>query len=290
MKRRHKLRQSALASSIGFWGSSLAGGFFVVLSAVLLVFSLAQSSFTTNIRITMQDIFAPVVERVYAPIHFTANFIRDVSGLASLQEQNTLLRAENEKLREWYHRAMVLDHENKSLRDLLNMETAQAPAALSTKVIADTGSPYVKSLLIDSGRNDGVISSLAVMASDGLVGRTIDVGEKTARVLLLNDISSRIPVMVEGSGEHAILSGSNDDMPYLKHLPFEHQITQGARVVTSGQGGVFPSGLPVGRVVYGETGSDGKSRLSVSLYADTASLMYVRVLQGPDSVYIRQAP
>jgi rod shape-determining protein MreC len=109
-----------------------------------------------------------------------------------------------------------------------------------------------------------------------MLGRVIEVGEKAARVLLLTDINSRVPVLIEGSNQKAILSGNNGDYLSLKHLPADSSLSEGGRIVTSGDGGIFPAGLPIGRVALNDNG-----KFIVKPYADLSRVSYVRIIKVP---------
>ena len=109
----------------------------------------------------------------------------------------------------------------------------------------------------------------------GLVGRISGVGQETSRVLLLTDTSSRIPVTIQGSGQSAVLSGDNTLNPPIEFLENPDLVRPGDRVVTSGDGGVFPADLLVGQVALGTD-----RRLRVRLAADYERLEFLRVLRS----------
>ena len=92
------------------------------------------------------------------------------------------------------------------------------------------------------------------MTGDGLVGRVAELGDHAARILLLTDLNSRVPVVIEETRERAILSGDNTERPALAYLPPDARVSSGQRVVTSGSGGVLPAGLPIGTVTVGRDG------------------------------------
>ena len=113
----------------------------------------------------------------------------------------------------------------------------------------------------------------SVLTGDGLIGRLIETGENTSRILLVTDINSRVPIIIEGTTLHAIMRGVNTDTPELIFFPRESEIAEGARVIPSGHGGIYPPRLPVGRI---ET--DGEGRKLVRLFADSDRLQFVRIL------------
>ena len=115
-------------------------------------------------------------------------------------------------------------------------------------MVADAGGPFVHTVLINVGAEQGVAKGMAAVNERGLIGRVIEVGRRSARVMLLTDFNSRIPVMVEPSRDQAILAGNNSRQPDLIFLPLNPRLSLGDAVVTSGRGGVLPPGLAVGIV------------------------------------------
>ncbi|MCB1538963.1 MAG: rod shape-determining protein MreC [Rhodospirillales bacterium] len=222
---------------------------------------------------TVFDVAAPAIEFAQKPIEGIRARLDTVAEWTQMSKDNAALRAENEKLKAWYQAALMLQSENKALRDLLNVDRQQAQSFITTRIIADGSSTYAKSLVIEGGRDVGVFKGQGVVSHEGLLGRVIETGSRTARVLLLQDINSRIPVLVEGANERAILAGTNGDMPTLDHLATGSQIRAGERVVTSGLGGLFPYGIPVG-----ETVANGDGGVGVRLYAAPERSQHVQVV------------
>ena len=132
-----------------------------------------------------------------------------------------------------------------------------------------------RDLLLAMGLRDGILDGWATMDGLGLVGRISGVGETTSRVMLLTDPSSRLPVTIQPSGQRALLTGDNTALPYLDFMESPEDVRPGDRVVTSGDGGLFPPGLLVGQAVQA---SD--RRMRVRLAADYGRLEFLRVLRS----------
>lgn len=219
------------------------------------------------------DMAAPVLELARKPVDIFNDRLGVVVDMAAAHNTNEELRAENEKLKEWYQAALMLESENRALRDLLNVDNDNAKKFITTRIIADGSSSYAKSLVIDGGKESGVIKGQGVVSHEGLIGRVIESGARTSRVLLLQDINSRIPVLVEGNGTRAILAGTNDATPSLDHLARDHKVNPGQRVITSGLGGLFPYGIPVGETILGDDGE-----VLVQLYAAPERSQHIQVV------------
>lgn len=265
----------------------LAGGgftslIFVVAAVATLFFSAINPQGVSTLRSGVADALGPALGAISRPLQSAALFVRDVSGLSELQAQNARLEQENVRLREWYQTALQLEAENKSLRDLLHVKIEPENRFITARILADAGSNFVKSLLVEAGTTDGVQKGHAVISGEGLIGRVIESGRGVSRVLLVTDINSRVPVLVEDSSQHAILAGQNTINPVLLHLPPGSSIKNGARIITSGYGGIFPHGLPVGRVSVGEDGV-----YKVQLFANFDRLVHVRIVDRNEDPNLR---
>ncbi len=247
----------------------------LAVSLIFIVFSSIQSGGLSGFRMQVTDSISPIITTFTGPFYAAVDFVGNVSGMAELRAENAKLQAENTRLREWYQAALVMQSENQSLKELLNLKVEPHHEYISTRIIADSGNAYVKSVLTEAGHENGVEKSQAVISGDGLIGRVVEVGNNASRVLLLTDFNSRVPVMIEGSRQRAILAGNNTDYPVLKHLPPDTAVEKGMRIITSGHGGIFPPGLAVGIVQQGK-GNEYK----VQLHADINRITHVRVLNA----------
>lgn len=250
-------------------------GFLLLVAATFGVMLLgkADTLLVERLRIGVADSLAPVLETVSEPVQAFDRAVVEFRELAELRQINADLRAENERLLAWHHRARQLEAENAGLRDILNVAPEPGTRFVTARVIGDTGSAFVRSVLVAAGADDGIVKGNAALAGEGLAGRVADVGDRVARVLLVTDLNSRIPIAVGPGGERGVLAGDNSAEPRLLYLPPGHEVKPGDRVVTSGHGGVFPQGLPVGLV-----SSVGEQGIRVRPYVDWRSLDYLRLV------------
>ena len=226
-------------------------------------------------RAEIIDIVVPSFDWAMAPVKAGTRILSDFQGYARLYEQNQELRRELQTMKAWKEAALQLEQENARLLDLNNVRLDPKFTHVTGVVLADSGSPFRQSVLLNVGRRDGVLDGWATMDGIGLVGRISGVGRTTARVLLLTDASSRVPVTIQPSGERAMVAGDNTARPPLDFLDNRDQVRPGDRVVTSGDGSVLPAGLLVGEVAEGPDG-----RLRVRLSADYERLEFLRVLRS----------
>lgn len=254
----------------GFRGTSIL---FVTTGILLFGISSLNPATLQDVRIAATDALAPAIAAVNKPAQIAADYVSAVSGIGTLHEEVERLRQENIRLREWHNAAMSLQAENVRLADLLKLKLPEPTGYISARVISDAGNTFAQSVLVLAGEADGVVKGQAVLSGDGLVGRVIEVGNKASRILLLTDINSRVPVVIEGVETRAILAGQNHPYPRMDHLPPDHKVQTGQRVVTSGHGGLFMPGMPVGLTYVDEQG-----QVFVQLFAGMDRLNYVRIV------------
>ena len=162
--------------------------------------------------------------------------------------------------------------ENKRLKKLIDEKNLYSNEFLLSKVLLDQQSPYLKSIIINKGFKHGIKLGVAVKERSYFVGKIINVNYLTSRILLANDLNSKIPIIVEPSGANAILSGkNNNNYAGLEYLPKLKKIKEGDVVYTSGIDGVIPQAIPVGRVI------EKDENLFVEFFVDFNQLKYVSV-------------
>lgn len=247
----------------------------VLAAAALLVVSKADLRVARFLESRAGDLAAPALALLHEPLHALRQGADRLGELLAVQEENARLREENRRLLAWEGEALRLRVQNEALRELLEMPRVEdAPVRTAARILADSGGSFVQSRLIDAGSARGVAPGMAVMGPRGLVGRVVEAGERSARVLLLTDLNSRIPVLMERTRDQAILEGDNSGLPRLRFLPVAPGLAPGDRVLTSGVGGILPPGLLIGEIA-----SIGEQEVLVRPYVDWRRLDHVAVLQ-----------
>lgn len=193
------------------------------------------------------DVLTPVMEVVVAPLDMVRNSGKSIQSYLFVHSKNTQLEKENKKLRIQVVNLYQAQQENKKLKELLHFVKDIKYEYISAKVVGNASGPFARSALINIGEDDAAMKGQAVIMDGGLVGRIIEVGSHSSRVLLLTDINSKISVMSLHSRERSILSGNNTENPKLIYLPKESKIADGEVIVTSGDGNLLPGGLMVGK-------------------------------------------
>jgi rod shape-determining protein MreC len=222
----------------------------VVAAFALLLLGKADALLAERARMALADALAPIYAVLSAPLGRAHAVVSEFAELTTVRSENVRLRDENERLRRWQSVALALDSENQRLRANLHWIPDPAPAFVTARVVADAGGVYARAVLLALGPNHGISKGQIALDERGLVGRVTEVGARTARVLLLTDLNSRIPVILETSRTRAILVGTNGARPRLTYWSEGVVPAEGERVVTSAEAGAFPANLPVGTVHY----------------------------------------
>jgi len=246
------------------------------IAIALLVIGKSGNPMAERVRAAMVDVFAPVIDVLSRPIDAVHAVIDEGRNLVFLYGENRRLREENARLLRWQETAHRLAAENRRFRGLLALRIETGTPVTTARVIGDSGGAFVRALLLNAGARDGVRVGQALVNAYGLVGHVVAVGRHAARALLPTDLNSRIPVTIGSAGgspgHHAIMTGDNSALPRLEFLDMGVTARAGDRVVTSGDGGILPPGLPVGQVV------EDDERLRIRLFAALDQLDFVRVL------------
>ncbi|MCK4944701.1 MAG: rod shape-determining protein MreC [Alphaproteobacteria bacterium] len=247
----------------------------VLLAVTLMVLHRADTLPVERLRMVVTDAAAPVLANVSAPFSAFVDSLEGVTTIRDLKAENIRLMEENVRLQQWYESALKLKAENQSFRELLNVKADPTLMFVTSRVVSDAGGVFVKSVLLPVGVQDKVRKGNAVMSGHGLIGRVTEAGQNSSRVLLVTDLNSRIPVIVQNTRIKAILAGKNQNLMKLERLPPDSGMTIGTRIITSGDGGQLLPDLPIGTIV--SIGSDG---VWVKPLSDIDRLTYVQIVDA----------
>ncbi len=241
-------------------------------SVGLMVLGKFDNVLMEAVRVRVVDAFVPIMNTLAQPAAVIARTVETGNQLWAVHEINQQLREENERLRLWKKVALQLDAENQSLRALMSYSGPSPTYFITAKIVGESTSIFVRSVIIDRGAGDGVEKGQLALLGEAVVGRVIAVGRRSARVLLITDLNARLPVVLHSTRDKAILAGTNGRYPRLLYLGDDVVPTDGDLVVTSGTGGAAPDGLPVGTIV---VRGDG---YVVEPYADLSRLEHLRIM------------
>lgn len=250
----------------------------IALAVVLVLLGKAQPALFDHARARITDWMAPALETARAPVRGFDRFVGSITEIFSVYEQNLQLKEENARLRQWRNVATVLQTRVTRYQALLHAVPDPKLNAVLARVIGRASRPFLQTMVLDAGRQDKALPGQAVVDARGMIGRIYLTGERTSWVILLTDLNSRIPVTIASaagkSGSiQAMMTGDNTAMPVLDIVSRQETLSAGDQVVSSGDGGLLPAGLPIGTVV-----DDGNGGWRVSLLADAASSLDVEIL------------
>jgi rod shape-determining protein MreC len=249
----------------------------LIVAGALLVAGGSKSGPLGGLRTAADGVTGPVGGALAAPVRATGGLFGAVGAYFMAGSQNRELRADLDAALSWRDETLALRRENARLRGLLGLKTEPPLPMVSARTVLDARGPFSNSRLADAGAAQGVVEGNPVLSDHGLVGRVVGVGDQVSRVMLLTDIDSRMPVMIARTNGRAILTGDGGPNPRLAYLRTHDALQEGDRILTSGDGGVAPRGLPVGTAV---KGFDGAWR--VTLDADAEPIDFVRILLFKD--------
>lgn len=240
---------------------------FILLSIGLIFVSRTSDQRFTPLRNGIEGTAGRLISIVNSPFRAIKNTSDNFQDLRRAKQENDDLRAENVELRQYKFRLRAMQSKLGRLESILNLEDGLdiPESRMAVRVISETRGPFVYSALINAGRKAGIKTGYPVMNDDAMIGHVIRVGERSSRVLLLQDLNSRVSVVSQNTQARAILIGKNDEPPELAFYDNIEDWEEGDIIVTSGDDGVLPQGLPIGRI---------------SLRGDT-----LRVLLGTSGVY-----
>ncbi len=221
---------------------------FIILAIWGIVASKKDSGFLLPTRVIISDAITPVTEIAAKPANFFSNIGDSITSYLLVRSKNQKLSEENKELKNQLIELSSMKYENQKLRKLLNYVQERNYKFITARVVGDTSGSFQNSILLNVGSKDHIKRGQVVVSEEGIVGRIMEVGEKTSKVFLITDINSRIPVISSKSRERGIMYGRNTANPELMYLPKDSKISNGEVLLTSGDDGYLPPGLQVGLV------------------------------------------
>lgn len=244
-----------------------------VASFVLMLLNKTDTVFIEKTSSVAMDIVTPVVDLIVLPAKAIAKIYESILEVKNSIAQNKKLVEENKELIIIKNKLVALEIENKVLANMINYTAPPQESYITARVVAEEGDAFSHALIVYTGSNDKINKGQVVMADKGLVGRIDKIGNLYSKILLVTDINSKIPIQIERNRVRGMLVGDNTPLAKVIFTPIEAELEVGDKVITSGVAGVFPAGLPVGRVV-----SIDKNVIKVKLWNNLESLEYVKIV------------
>jgi len=243
----------------------------IVLSIIFLSVEKIETKPLKYFRAFVKDVIYRGAMVVSTPSKSINNFSDFIKQHVHLYDDYRKLKEENNELKNKISKKNFLELENNQLRKLIEEQVSSTSNFTSARVMLDKQSPYLNSFIINVGSNKNIKNGMAAMDGKNFIGRIVDVNFFSSRVLLISDLNSKIPVMIEPSANHAILSGHGDSKPTLEYLPKNHNIQDGDKVYTSGKEGIFSPGIPIGEVKIED------DIIKVLLFSDLSQITFINI-------------
>jgi rod shape-determining protein MreC len=248
----------------------------VIISLLLLLLERVETKPLNYFRSIVKDTIYRGSEIISLPTRSLSDSADFINNHIKLYSEYNSLKKENDLLKNKISSNSFLSLENSQLRKLINEDSGSPVNFVSSRVMIDKQSPYLNSFIINSGSNKNIKNGMEVLDGKYFIGRIVDVNFFSSRVLLVSDLNSKVPVIIENSGNQAILSGRGNSNPMLEYLPENHTVQAGNIVYTSGKEGIFTPGVPIGEVVIKE------NILQVLLFSDLSQITFININIGKD--------
>jgi len=229
------------------------------------------------VRAGFDAVLAPVNGVLAAPVRWVGGASDYVGSYFNAVDENRRLRRQVAELQPWRDQAIALKNVNARYEAMLGLRTEPPVAMATARSVSESRGPFAHARLLDTGAGQGVRIGNPVINEHGLVGRVVGTTDGVSRMLLVTDVASRVPVLIDRTDARAILTGDGSGNPRLEFVRGVGSIQAGDRVLTSGDGGGVPRGVPIGVAA---RGIDGSWR--VKLFSDRGAIDYVRVMLFED--------
>ena len=243
----------------------------IILSIILIYIETIEVKPLNYLRSSIKDIIYRGALVASVPSRGFSNLADTVKKHTNLYSNYNQLKEENDKLRNNISKSDFLELENIQLRKLIEEQVTSSSNLVSARVMLDKQSLYLNSFIINIGSNKGIKKGFAVLDGDNFIGRIVDVNFFSSRVLLISDLNSKIPVLVEPLAYHAILSGHGKSKPTLEYLPKKNNVQNGDKVYTSGKEGLFSPGIPIGEAIIED------NIIRIESFSDLSQITFVNI-------------
>ena len=269
----------AIRSALLQRGAKQKFSLFVLILVSIFIFALDNAKLKPieTLRSFINDGIYRISAISSSPIKFSGTVKDFFITHIFVYKENRKLKTELEELKNKDFQTLYLQTANKRLQDIIQLEKQSIFTTIAAKVILDKNSPYLNSVIINSGSRSRIKLGMPVLSEGNLVGRVVEVNFLSARILLLNDLNSKIPVMISPKGSQAILSGNGEDKPKLEYLPEKFELNNKNLVFTSGKDGIFFEGIPIGNAI------SENNKIKVKLFSDPNQISFVNVILDQSS-------
>ena len=244
----------------------------IIASIILLSLEAIDSKSLNFVRSVVKDVVYRTSFIASMPGNFITSVSTKVQNYFEVYEQYEIVKSKLQQLENQKNQINYLKIENDKLKKIIDNSDIYNYESVTTKVLVDKKSPFLKSVILNKGFNSGFKKGMPVLDGPYFVGRITEVNYLSSRTLLISDLNSKIPVLIEPMGYRAIMTGNGEKLALLEFLPKNHQLEAGSLVYTSGTDGIFFPGIPIGRVELTE------KKFYIKFFSDLSQLYFVNVI------------
>ena len=244
----------------------------IIASIILLSLEAINSKSLNFVRSVVKDVVYRTSFITSMPGNSITSVFTKVQNYFEVYEQYEIVKSKLQQLENQKNEINYLKIENDKLKKVIDDTDIYNYESITTKVLVDKKSPFLKSVILNKGFNSGFKRGMPVLDGPYFVGRITEVNHLSSRTLLINDLNSKISVVIEPLGYQAIMSGNGEKTALLEFLPKNHQLEVGGLVYTSGTDGIFFPGIPIGRVELIE------KKFQIKFFSDLSQLYFVNVI------------
>ena len=242
----------------------------IIFSIVLIFLSNINFVGISYLKIGINEATYRLSALVSYPEKKLNNTINFLSEYLNVYNENQELKIEIDKLKGKELNYIFLENENKKLKEIFG-ENTNISEGIVSRVLIDKDGKFLKSIILNKGSKDGIKIGMVVLEKSYLIGQVIEVNYTTSRAILISDLNSNIPVVIEPGSFQSILSGTGKDYGIIKYSKKELVLEDNSIVNTSGSGGNFRAGLPIGRI------NNQIDKFTVEFFSDLSQLSYVKI-------------
>ena len=243
----------------------------IIFSIIFIVLSSFNFKVINYIKISINEIVYRSSFIVSIPENYVKNTYLKIQDHIFLYEDYKIVKSELNEVKSQKMIDQFIFDENKRLKKIID-DYIQVSDEVVAKVLIDKKSPFLRSIIVNKGSKDNIELGMAVLDGNYLAGKVVEVNYLTSRILLLSDLNSKIPATIEPGGIYSILSGTGKDNGVFQYLKDDLKIDLNSIIYTSGSGGLFKTGIPIGKINHSE------NQNNVDFFVDFSQLRFVRIL------------
>ncbi len=244
----------------------------IIFSILFLVLGKLNFKAVDYVKIIVREIVYRSSFIVSVPENYLKNTYQTAQSHFIVYKDYFEIKSELEKIKSQNSVDNFIVEENKRLKKIID-DYVEESDEIVAKVLIDKKSPFLRSVIVNKGSNSNVMLGMVVLDGAYLVGKVVEVNYSTSRILLLSDLNSKIPVVIEPGGFQSILSGTGKRNGNIQYLKENYTIEENSVLYTSGSGGLFKSGIPVGKIKPTEL-----NKKNVNFFSDFSQLKFIKIV------------